>query len=213
MHINVLVLLHQYGYVGIFFILLTEMIGVPFPAETTLTISGVEWSQGNFSFVPLFLVAAIGNIVGSTIAYGTYLGRPVLLRYGRFVGISEERLKKAEAKFERRRHLVLLIGKFVAGVRVLVPYLAGINRMNFVLFSVYNTVSAFLWAMFFILEGRYLGLLWNRYHSLIEQYGVQIIVGIACVFSVLWVRRKVRQQRPTALANRSLSSEEFVRRG
>lgn len=65
MHIDIQHWLHQYGYVGVFFILLTEMVGVPFPAETTLTISGIEWSRGTFSFIPLLLSCAIGNMIGS----------------------------------------------------------------------------------------------------------------------------------------------------
>ncbi len=142
-----------------FFILLVENIGIPFPAETTLTIAGFEWMRGAFSLVPLLLAATFGNVVGSTIGYGIgyFLGRPVIVRLGRYVGITSEKLEAADQKFARYRGTLVLFGKFIAGIRILVPYLAGINRMPFVVFSAYNAVSALVWAGFFIIVGRYGG--------------------------------------------------------
>ena len=61
MHIDIQQLLHHYGYFGVFLILFFEMIGIPFPAETTLTISGFEWSSGVFQLATLILAAALGN--------------------------------------------------------------------------------------------------------------------------------------------------------
>jgi len=133
-HFNIQLLLHHYGYIGVFFILLLENIGIPFPAETTLTISGFEWTKGVFKFLPLLFAAGIGNIVGSTIAYwiGYLLGRPVIVRFGQYIGITEERLDVADKKFAKFQSAIVLFGKFIAGIRVLIPYLAGINRIVFV---------------------------------------------------------------------------------
>jgi len=202
MHIDSQHIFHQYGYFGMFFILLTEMIGIPFPAETSLTIAGIEWSQGVFAFVPLLLTAALGNMLGSTVAYfiGYYLGRPAILRYGRFVGITEGRLNKEGFKFEERRKFSILIGKFTADDRVLVPYILSINRMNFLVFSGFNALGTFIWAAFFIIEGRYLGLLWSHYHGLIAQYGVEIVVVLGTLIGVIWVRIRVRRSRMMAKA-------------
>lgn len=80
MHIQLLI--HHYGYFGVFFILLLEMIDIPFPAETTLTLSGIEWTQGAFHLIPLLIAATVGNASGSVVAYwiGRLLGRPVIVR-------------------------------------------------------------------------------------------------------------------------------------
>ncbi len=192
MHLHVQHLISHYGYVGVFFILLTEMIGIPFPAETTLTISGFEWMKGAFSLIPLLLSASLGNILGSTIAYGIgyFLGRPVIVRFGRYIGITEERLDVAGKKFAKYRNTIVLFGKFIAGIRVLIPYLAGINRMPFLLFSVYNAVSAVAWAAFFIVVGRYVEVAWSRYHKVMHQYLVPtivlaiVIVGVVLAFKI-----------------------------
>lgn len=195
MHISIHHLIAHYGYFGVFFILLMEMIGIPFPAETTLTVSGFEWMKGAFSLIPLLLSAALGNIVGSSIAYGIgyYLGRPVILRFGRYVGITENRLNAADEKFANYRTTVVLFSKFIAGIRVIVPYLAGINRMPFLLFTVYNALSAVVWAGFFIILGRYVEVAWSHYHHVLRHYLVlTIFIGVIIIAAVIFqkVRRK-----------------------
>lgn len=200
MHIHVQQLISQYGYIGVFFILLVENIGIPFPAETTLTISGFEWMKGAFSLIPLLLSAAIGNILGSTIAYsiGYYLGRPVIVRFGRYIGITSERLDVADKKFAKFRSTVVLFGKFIAGIRVLIPYLAGINRMPFILFSVYNAVSALAWAAFFIIIGRYIEVAWSHYHKVMHQYLVPSIIVVLLLVGI-YIALKVRMKRRNEL--------------
>lgn len=195
-HIHIQPLLHHYGYFGVFFILLVEMVGIPFPAETTLTISGFEWTSGVFKLLPLLLVAAIGNIVGSTIAYslGRLLGRPLIVRFGRYLGITNERLDRANHTFHKYQGWVVIVGKFIAGIRVLIPYLAGINKMNFVVFSIFNAISAFLWAAAFIVLGRYIGVEWTRYHQALHQYLVPGIVVVAVVVGVI-VAMKFRNRK------------------
>jgi len=196
MHLHVQHWITHYGYLGVFLILLMEMIGVPFPAETTLTLSGFEWTRGVFSLLPLLLVAAFGNIIGSTIAYaiGYFLGRPVIVRFGRYVGITSARLDAAEKRFTEYRTSVVLFSKFIAGIRVLVPYLAGMNRMPFLLFMVYNAISAVVWAAFFIVVGRYVEVAWSHYHKFMHQYFVPAI--IVCVILIGFVvARKLQKKR------------------
>ncbi|KPV40862.1 DedA family protein [Alicyclobacillus ferrooxydans] len=182
-------LFHHYGYFGVFFVFVAEMVGAPFPAETTLTFCGVEWAQGNFAFVPLWLAAALGNMVGSTISYavGHYLGYPVVIRYGRFVGLKEARLKKAEEMFAKHRNSIVLYGKFVSGVRVLTPFLAGVNRMTFGWFSFWNGLSALGWSAFFILEGKYLEKLWKHYDVFLKHHEIALILAAGTVVSIVWV--------------------------
>ena len=196
MHIDIHLMLQHYGYLGVFFILVLEMVGIPFPAETTLTISGFEMTKGAFELAPLLLVAAAGNIVGSSIAYwiGRLLGRPVIVRFGKYVGITDERLDKANHLFHRHQSWIVIIGKFIAGIRVLIPYLAGINKMNFVVFSIYNAISALAWAITFIVLGRYIGIEWSKYHQVLHQYLVPGVIIAAIVIGAI-VALKIRHRR------------------
>ncbi|MCL6548821.1 MAG: DedA family protein [Alicyclobacillus sp.] len=198
MHFDVQHVIQHYGYAGVFFIVMLEMIGIPFPAETTLVASGVEWTQGVFRLAPLLVTASVANVIGSTVAYGIgrFLGRPVILRLGRWVGITEARLNQAEQKFERYRGFVVLFGKFIAGIRILIPYLAGINRMPFLLFSVYNAVSAVVWVAVFVILGRYLGILWNQYHEALHQYLVPVIIlAVILAGAGYALKRRSRRRR------------------
>lgn len=183
MHIPIHQLIIQDGYFGVFLILLVEMVGIPFPAETTLTLSGIAWSQGSLSLVPLIGCAVLGNFIGSSIAYGIgyHLGRPFLLRYGRFVGIRESHLHKADQLFKKYGNPLILFAKFIAGVRVLVPYLAGMNRMSFVRFSVLNLLGALVWTTAFIVAGRYVGVAWIHYHKLIMHWMIPIVCVVVLV--------------------------------
>jgi membrane protein DedA with SNARE-associated domain len=200
MHLHVQHWISQYGYFGVFFILFTEALGIPFPTETALTVSGFEWMKGAFSLVPLLLCAALGNIIGSTIAYsiGYFLGRPVIVRFGRYVGITEQRLNAADVKFSKYRTRILLFSKFIAGIRVLVPYLAGINRMPFALFTAYNAVSAVVWAAVFILLGRYAGVAWSHHHKVLHHYLVPAIIVALVVVGIVFVRKIIAKRKPEA---------------
>ncbi|UOF90280.1 DedA family protein [Fodinisporobacter ferrooxydans] len=186
MHFNIQHIIQQFGYWGIFFTLLLEMIGVPFPGETILTLSGIEWQQGTFSLLPLLLVTLAGNIIGSTISYmiGRYLGRSVILRFGKFVGITEQRFHSAEAKFQKYTGIVVFFGKFIAGIRVLTAYLAGINRMSFWLFSVYNAIGSLIWCVVFIMLGSYVEIAWQRYHLILHQLIVPILILIVAAAAI-----------------------------
>ncbi|MFZ5597400.1 MAG: DedA family protein [Bacillota bacterium] len=174
---------HQYGYFGVFFILLIEMIGIPLPAETTLTVSGIAWQQGMFSFLWLLFFAGAGNITGSLIAYtiGWYFGRPVVVRFGKYIGITGERFDRLQERYKKYGDWIVLFSKFIAGIRVLVPYLSGINRMPLTRFVVFNLISAILWASVFVLLGRYIETAWHRYYLAAHQFlapGIIIVVLI-----------------------------------
>jgi membrane protein DedA with SNARE-associated domain len=195
-HIDIQVWLQHYGYFGVFVILLLEPIGIPFPAETTLTLAGIEWTRGVFALMPLLMAAALGNIVGSSVAYviGRFLGRPVILRYGRYVGITKARLDTAGERFNRFQALVVLASKFVAGIRVLVPYVAGIERMPFALFSLYNAASALVWAGAFLILGRTLGVEWARYHVWLEHHLTMLIILLVVIVGAVVVYRVFRHR-------------------
>jgi len=173
------------------------MIGIPFPAETTLTLSGLEWANGTFKFIPLLIAASIGNIIGSTIAYGfgRLLGRPAVVRFGKYVGITHEKLDKADHQFHKYQHWIVIFCKFIAGVRVFTPYVAGINNMNFGLFSILNAISAFLWVTLFVFLGRYAGIEWIKHYKIIDQYlypwGLVVAITIILGFAIrLWYKKR-----------------------
>lgn len=185
------------GYVGIFLALFFEAIGVPFPSETILITSGIEMSRGVFAFFPLWIMAFAGNIVGSNVAYvlGRFVGRKAILRYGRWVGITESRFHSVEVNFQRFQSAFLIIGKFIAFVRIAIPYLAGINKVSYGLFSIYNTVAAMAWSVLFLVLGRYLEMFWTHYGRLMITYWYIAAPLTLVVLAVIWWVHKRIQHR------------------
>lgn len=185
--------IQHYGYYGVFFVLLIEMIGIPFPAETTLTISGIAWQQGLFSLPGLLFFAGAGNIAGSMIAYaiGWYFGRPIVLRYGKYIGITGEKFDRLEGKFNKYGDWIVLFSKFIAGVRVLAPYLSGINRMPWARFAVLNLVSAVLWTSVFVLLGRYIQIAGSRYYQAVHHcLRPGIIIAVLIIGCYIFIRHR-----------------------
>jgi len=197
MHHDIHYYLMHYNYGGVFIIICLEMIGIPFPAETTLTVTGFAINRSVFSLVPLVFVAASANIVGSTIAYGLgrYFGRAVILRFGRRLGITSARLAKAEAVMEKYRLLVIFVAKYIVGIRVLIPYLAGINKMPFLRFSALNSLAALIWVTTFILLGQYAGRAWKHYQHTLDQYIWPIAAFIVLMIIIYVVIKKIRYDK------------------
>lgn len=210
MHIESLI--HTYGYMGVFLVLFIEMIGIPFPAETTLILSGIMWGHGVFQLVPLLLIASLGNIIGSTCTYGLgyFLGRPIIVKFGKIVGLTNERFDRGNHLFGKYQVIVVLFGKFIAGIRILIPYLAGINKMRFLSFTIYNAVSSLLWTTTFIVVGKYVGKAWSKYDTLIAQYRVPAII-IVLLLAAVTVGFKIRQKRKASVmrTQRSESNRFF----
>lgn len=198
MHIQTLI--HSYGYMGVFLIIFIEMLGIPFPAETTLILSGIMWGHGVFKLLPLLLAANIGNILGSSGAFGLgyFLGRPIIVRFGKIVGLTNERFDRGNQIFSKYQVIVVLFGKFIAGIRVLIPYLAGINKMRFLSFSIYNAISSVLWTTAFIVVGKYIGKAWSKYDVLISQYRVPAVLVLVVLVGVI-IGLKIRQKRKVSL--------------
>lgn len=189
-------MIQHLGYLGVWIALFLEAIGVPFPAETILVTTGIEMTRGVFSFFPLWVAGALGNIAGSNVAYGVgrFLGRIVILRYGRRLGITEARLAAVERQLEKYQVPFVFITKFIAFVRIVVPYLAGINKMRFGMFSLVNTLSAFAWSCFFILIGRTLENVWHLFsHYLIIHLYVSIPAALLVLAGFYWLHKRSRR--------------------
>jgi membrane protein DedA with SNARE-associated domain len=207
-------LIHIYGYGGLFALLFVEMLGIPIPVEATLAFAGFAWMKGTFSLLPLLLVTMAGNIGGATAAYciGRFAGRRVLISIGRRVGLKEERLAQVEQRFRRYSVVLLLFSKFVLGIRVFVPYLAGINRISFVTFSIYNSISAALWVTTYIFFGKYIHLLWNRYQHLLQSHMIPVALFLAGLLLALaafvyWRKRRIPRSKPIQSGETSDTSE------
>jgi membrane protein DedA with SNARE-associated domain len=145
--------LHQmmaaYGLWVLFGMVFLESTGVPLPGETALITAALyAGSTHRFSLIEVIGVAFAAAVAGDTMGYliGRSLGLRLLERYGKYVRLTENRLKVGEYLFWRHGSKIVFIGRFVALLRVLVALLAGANRMKWPRFAVMNALGAFCWA-------------------------------------------------------------------
>lgn len=192
-------ILQHYGYFGVAIALILEFLFIPFPAETILVFSGVMLHKGLFSTIPLITVATLSSWIGSLIAYyiGSIIGRPVLLRYGKYVKLDEAKLHTAETYLRKYSIAILGIGRFIAGIRVVIAYVAGLNRIGIFLYAIITLFSAALWSTFFILIGGTIGARWNEIVHFVKMHpvlSVLLAVIIVGAMTYLWVRRRRKER-------------------
>jgi membrane protein DedA with SNARE-associated domain len=159
-------LLNTYGYWGLFAALTLEYLFVPVPGETTLTTSGVLWQDPKYHLQLFWLLAAttLGTFTGTMFGYvvGRVLGRPFLERFGRYIRLTPARIDKADALFRKYTLPTLIFSRYIAGIRVIVPYIAGINRVRLVVYIPVMLVSSLAWTATFILAGSVIAHAWHN---------------------------------------------------
>ena len=170
------------------------LIGIVLPGEAALLLGGVLASQGRVSLPVLLIVAVTAAVVGDSLGYefGRH-GGPALQRSraGRFVG--RERWARGEQFLERRGGPAVLLGRWVGVLRALVPSLAGMGRMPYRRFLLWNATGALVWAPAVVLAGYTAGAQYRRVESLLGRVGlllaVAVVVGAGIALAVRSVRR------------------------
>src|ERR671917_1401008 len=155
----VLSLIGQYGYLVVFLGVMLESIGIPLPGETILIAAGVMVQQGRLDLGDAIIFGILGAVVGDQIGYwvGREGGRPFVLRWGRYLLVTPERLARAERFFARHGGKAVFLARFVAGLRVFGALVAGISRMRWRTFFFYNAVGGTVWATAAVMVGYLLG--------------------------------------------------------
>lgn len=186
--------LGHYGYVAIFIVLGVESLGIPSPSEITLVLAGVTISQGHLSYPLVIVVGALGSTTGAWVAYTIARrgGRPLVLRYGRRLGLGEPRLAEAERWFATRGAWAIIVGRIISGVRALISYPAGIANMPTPRFLALTAVGALLWPLIAVSVGWAIGPHWRQGLTWIEHGSVALVTLVALAVA-LWFWRGRRR--------------------
>lgn len=184
----------QWSYAVIFAAAALEsaaFLGLLVPGEALVLLAGFLTAQGVLHLDVLLIVVALGAVLGDSIGYelGRHLGRPWALRRGRRFGLSEKRLLRAEAFWERHGARAVFFGRFIGFARALVPFLAGSTGMRYRVFLLYNALGAALWATAFLLLGRVVGSSWQVAERWIGRASAIVGLGLLLVFFFVWLGR------------------------
>ena len=187
--------LDHYGYLAIGVLILLEDFGIPVPGETVLIVGAVYAGAGRLNIVAVGLVAVAAAIAGDNVGYaiGRFAGRQALvLRYGRYVFLTPQRLDKAEAFFTRHGGKVVTIARFLEVLRQANGIIAGITGMPWRKFLAFNALGAGLWVALWAslgdLTGQHIGTIYTQ----VTRYSLYVLGALAAAFLALIARRLAR---------------------
>jgi len=180
------------GYPGIFLLMAMESSVIPVPSELVMPPAGYLAFQGQMNFAAVILCGALGSLVGAYANYyaSHYLGRPLIIKYGKYVLIPPDKFERVESFFLRHGEISTFIGRLLPVVRHLISIPAGLSGMNHLRFSLYTLLGAGLWCA--ILTG--IGYVIGENQQLIMQYAHQALVWVV-VFSITLISIYVWWQR------------------
>ncbi len=194
-------LIHDLGYLGIIIGMTIESSAIPFPSEVVIPPAGALAAEGKMSLWLIIGCGACGSLIGALINYyvALFLGRPFFERYGKYVLVTEEKIKKAEDFFEKYGSIATLICRFITVVRQLVSLPAGFSKMDIKKFALYTFIGSAIWSAILAFLGYFVG----AGEETIRQYkgpitiGTFVVGGLVAIFYIIYIFKKRR------LANKS----------
>ncbi len=184
--------LNHYGYLAIAGLVLLEDFGVPVPGETLLILGAVYAGTGRLNIWLVALLAFCGAVVGDNIGFaiGHFGGRALVERFGRYVFLTQERLDKTTDFFERKGGWIIVLARFIEGLRQANGIIAGISGMHWAKFLAFNALGAALWVALWTSVGYFAGDNITSIYNAISRYTLWVAIGVA-VAILAWIAWRV----------------------
>jgi membrane protein DedA with SNARE-associated domain len=185
--------LEHYGYAGVAFFIFFEDFGVPLPGETMLIAAALYAGTGGLNIELVGLIGFVAAILGDNVGYliGRRGGRPLVERFGKYVFLTPTRLDHAEAFFARHGGKIVVVARFIEGLRQLNGIIAGVAEMHWLRFLIFNAIGAAAWVGLWTTLGYVAG----DHVETISRYATYVAIGIAVLAVLFIVRSVVRSRR------------------
>lgn len=189
----------EFGYPAIFVAALLENLFPPIPSEVIFPLVGFVAYHNNLGIIhaiSMGLVGAVGSTVGAIIIYYLSLkvGKPTILRFGRYIKVSEKGFMKAELWFQKYGTIAVFSGRMAPAIRELISIPAGIGRMNIMKFILFTFAGSAIWSVALTLLGYFLGDAWSimahQLSSIFSLIAVFIILTIFAVFGLKYYSKR-----------------------
>jgi membrane protein DedA with SNARE-associated domain len=177
------------GYAGIAALMALNSSGIPIPSELIMPFSGYLVYLGRFNLLLVVIAGSLGCNIGSAVAYwiGAKGGRPLVMRYGKWVLLSQHDLDRMTWFFERYGSIAILVGRMLPVVQTFVAFPAGIAKMTRLRFHIYTTVGSLVWYSCLAWVGMKLGQRWDTDPRLEQWFHrFHLVVEIAILLGVVW---------------------------
>ena len=194
------------GYPGLAFLITLENVFPPIPSEGVLPMAGFLAGEGKMNLFLAIIAATIGSVVGALVLYwfGHWVGedrvRALVRRWGKWFGVSESDVDKADQWFDRHGGLAVMICRVVPIVRSLISIPAGLRRMPLGMFILYTAAGSAIWNTVLIGAGWILGDNWERVAHYVD-YFEYLAIAAVLIIGVWWVWNRMIKPK-TGLASR-----------
>lgn len=184
------------GYLGIFLLMFLESTFFPFPSEIIMIPAGYLAYQGEMNLYMVVFIGILGSVAGALLNYylAMYLGRKIILKYGKYFFIKEETLEKLDTFFAKHGEISTFTGRLIPGIRQLISLPAGLARMNLFKFSLYTAIGAGIWVIVLVGVGYVVG----SNQALISEYmkSATLIALVSVVLIIIFyiIRHKRRKE-------------------
>ncbi|HEY4843765.1 MAG TPA: DedA family protein [Terriglobales bacterium] len=184
-------LIADYGYWAVVLALLAESAGIPVPGEITLLLASfLAYSERHLHVGWIIVAGTCAATLGGNLGYavGEYGGRPLLERYRSLLRISPELLERGEKMFERYGAAAIFFSRFIFGMRVFAGPLAGVLRMRWRAFTLFNFLGAAAWVTLMSVAGYLFGRHWQTLLRVMQRFNITVLIVAAVVIVYLWWR-------------------------
>lgn len=190
------------GYPGLFLLIVLESTMVPIPSLLVMPFAGFLASRGDFSLPAILAINSAGALTGSSLSYllGAAGGKPLLLRYGKYLFVRPKDIERTEEYFARHGGKTIFIGRFLPVVRHLISIPAGIARMPLPAFLTLTFLGATIWGGGLMILGYELGSRWESVATKAKRIDLVIAVGVVLVILAIAIRFVLRRRRERAAA-------------
>lgn len=189
----------NYGYGGIMLLMALESACMPVPSEIVMPFAGYLVARdGAMSLLGVTVAGALGCTIGSIAAYvfGYYAGRPLILRYGKYILIREKHLITAEEWFAKWGDKATFIARLLPVIRTVISLPAGIAKMNFKKFVFYSFVGSVPWTFMLAYVGYVLGSEWESIKVVFRELDIVVVVAVIAVVIYYVYRIKRNKSKP-----------------
>ncbi len=187
------------GLPGIVLLMAIESACIPLPSEVIMPFSGYLVFLGKYSLWSVGLAGAVGCVVGSIPAYylGMYGGRPLIVKYGRYILISRHDLDMADRWFDRHGEATVFFARLLPVIRTFIAFPAGVARMDMTRFIAYTFAGSLPWCLGLAYIGMVMGERWPTLRGYFHKF--DLLIGAVIVAGIVWyVRRHLKHREDAA---------------
>ncbi len=189
----------HYGYWAVAATLLLENAGLPVPGESVLLLASfLAYTEHDLRVGLIILVGTVAATLGDNLGYfiGHRGGRRLLERHRRIFHVSDTALARGERLFERHGSMTILFARFVFGMRVIAGPMAGVLRMPWKRFAVFNALGAALWVTVISVVGYSFGSQWRLLMHFMKRFDQALVAAFVLAVAVLWWRSRSKRGKP-----------------